>query len=215
MMLGTTPAPTTNPNPAAANVPHGPATVPPLNVANLQQTANKSAVHKTTATPTPTRTPPPVDLGLSLTSALPTGTLTSSLATTSTSATLPAQVPPSPQVPQIPTSQLHQAPQLQQPLSKGTSSSFLGHFHFGVRRFLVLFKNGCGGFRSLLSFPGSLISIEGELCGTVEVNPLPPSDAVQKQKNFSWDLFSSVFSQFIKYHTSGNLKFNYLGIFQS
>jgi len=29
------------------------------------------------------------------------------------------------------------------------------------------------------------------------------------------DLFSSVLSQFKKYHPSGNLKFNYLGIFQS
>jgi len=29
------------------------------------------------------------------------------------------------------------------------------------------------------------------------------------------DLFSSVMSQFKKYHTSGNPKFNYLGIFQS
>jgi len=29
------------------------------------------------------------------------------------------------------------------------------------------------------------------------------------------DLFSSVLSQFKKYHPSGNLKFDYLGIFQS
>jgi len=48
------------------------------------------------------------------------------------------------------------------------------------------------------------------------VNPLPPSDAVQEQKkNMLEDLFSSVLSQFKKYHPSRNLKFNNLGIFQS
>jgi len=36
-----------------------------------------------------------------------------------------------------------------------------------------------------------------------------------KKKNILEDLFSSVLSQFRKYHPSGNLKFNYLGIFQS
>jgi len=47
-------------------------------------------------------------------------------------------------------------------------------------------------------------------------NPLPPSDAVRKQKkNILEDLFSSVLSKFQKYHPSGNLKFNYLGILQS
>jgi len=47
-------------------------------------------------------------------------------------------------------------------------------------------------------------------------NPLPPSDAVQQQKkNILEDLFSSVLSQFKKYPSSGNLKFNYLGNFQS
>jgi len=47
-------------------------------------------------------------------------------------------------------------------------------------------------------------------------NPLPPSDAVQKQKTFILeDLFSSVLSQFKKDHPSGNLKFKYLGISQS
>jgi len=47
-------------------------------------------------------------------------------------------------------------------------------------------------------------------------NPLPPSDAVWKQKkNILEDLFSSVLSQFKKYHPSGNLKCNYLGNFQS
>jgi len=47
-------------------------------------------------------------------------------------------------------------------------------------------------------------------------NPLPPSDAVRKQKkNILEDLFSSELSQFEKYRPSGNLKFYYLGIFQS
>jgi len=45
----------------------------------------------------------------------------------------------------------------------------------------------------------------------LRINPLPSSDAVRKKE----DLFSSVLSQFKKYHPSGNLKFNYLGIFQS
>jgi len=36
-----------------------------------------------------------------------------------------------------------------------------------------------------------------------------------RKKNILEDLFSSVLSQFKKYHPSGNLKFNYLGIFQS
>jgi len=47
------------------------------------------------------------------------------------------------------------------------------------------------------------------------INPLPPNDAVRKQKkNILEDLFSSVSSQFKKYHPSGNLKFHFLGIFQ-
>ena len=37
-------------------------------------------------------------------------------------------------------------------------------------------------------------------------NPLPPSDAVRKQKNKR--ISSSVMSQIKKYHPSGNLKFN-------
>jgi len=49
-----------------------------------------------------------------------------------------------------------------------------------------------------------------------EINPLPPSDAVRQQKkNILEDLFRSVLSQFKNYHPSGNLKMNYLGIFQS
>jgi len=36
-----------------------------------------------------------------------------------------------------------------------------------------------------------------------------------RNKNILQDLLSSVFSQFKKYHPSGNLKFNHLGIFQS
>jgi len=49
-----------------------------------------------------------------------------------------------------------------------------------------------------------------------ETNPLPPSDAVRQQKEIILeDLFSSVLSPFRKYPPSRNLKFNYLGIFQS
>jgi len=47
------------------------------------------------------------------------------------------------------------------------------------------------------------------------LNPLPPSDAVRKQNIILEDLFSSVLSPFKKYHPSGNLKSNNLGIFQS
>jgi len=36
-----------------------------------------------------------------------------------------------------------------------------------------------------------------------------------KKRNILEDLLSSVSSQFKKYHPSGNLKFNYLDIFQS
>jgi len=43
-----------------------------------------------------------------------------------------------------------------------------------------------------------------------------PIDAVRQQKkNTLEDLFSSVLSQFKKYHPSGNLKLIYLGNFQS
>jgi len=35
------------------------------------------------------------------------------------------------------------------------------------------------------------------------------------EKNILKDFFSSVLSQYKKYHPSGNMKFNYLGIFQS
>jgi len=45
-------------------------------------------------------------------------------------------------------------------------------------------------------------------------SPLPPSDAVQRQIFFR-DLFSSEWSQFKKYHPSGNLKRDYLGPIQS
>jgi len=46
-----------------------------------------------------------------------------------------------------------------------------------------------------------------------DINPLPPSDAVRKQKkNILGDLLSLVLSQFKKYHPSGNLKFNNLGV---
>jgi len=44
------------------------------------------------------------------------------------------------------------------------------------------------------------------------INPLPPSDS-ETEKIILEDLISSVLSQFEKYHPSGNLKFNYLGIF--
>ena len=48
------------------------------------------------------------------------------------------------------------------------------------------------------------------------INPLPPKDAVRQQKkNILEDLFSSVLSQLKKYHPSGNLNFDGLGISQS
>jgi len=51
---------------------------------------------------------------------------------------------------------------------------------------------------------------------TFIVNPLPPGDAVRKQKkNILEDLLSSELLKFKKYHPSGNLNFNDLGTFQS
>jgi len=49
---------------------------------------------------------------------------------------------------------------------------------------------------------------------------MPPSDAAQRcrsetENNILEDLSSSALSQFKKYHPSGNLKFNNVGIFQS
>ena len=46
------------------------------------------------------------------------------------------------------------------------------------------------------------------------INAPPPSDAVRKQSQLFESIFS-VLSQFQKYHPSGNLKFNNLGIYQS
>jgi len=46
-------------------------------------------------------------------------------------------------------------------------------------------------------------------------NPLPPSDAVRKQRKNLEDLSSLVPSQLKKYHPCVNLKFNSLAIFQS
>jgi len=54
---------------------------------------------------------------------------------------------------------------------------------------------------------------------SISLNPQPPSDTVRKpkkkkeKKTLLKDLFSSVQSQSKKYHPSGNLKFNNLGIF--
>jgi len=49
-----------------------------------------------------------------------------------------------------------------------------------------------------------------------KINPLPPSDAVRKQKkNILENLFSSVLSQLKQYFPSRNLKLNNLGIFGS
>jgi len=47
------------------------------------------------------------------------------------------------------------------------------------------------------------------------LNPLPPSDAVRKQKRSIFEDLSSELSLLKKYHLSGNLKFNHLGIFQN
>jgi len=56
----------------------------------------------------------------------------------------------------------------------------------------------------------------GQFYSHAYVDPVPPSDAVRKQKkNILKNLFSSVLSQLKKCHPSGNLKFNILGIFQS
>ena len=52
------------------------------------------------------------------------------------------------------------------------------------------------------------------LMGRVKIKPLSPSDAVRKQKNLE-DVFSSLSLKIRKYHPSGNLKFNNLGIFKS
>jgi len=46
-------------------------------------------------------------------------------------------------------------------------------------------------------------------------NPLPPSDAVRKEKKILEDLFSSVLSEFKKYHPFGNLDFDNFGIFRN
>jgi len=60
------------------------------------------------------------------------------------------------------------------------------------------------------------ISFLSILYGFKLVNPLPPSDAVRQQKkNIFEDLFSSVSSQFKKYHPCENLKFYNLGILKS
>ena len=49
-----------------------------------------------------------------------------------------------------------------------------------------------------------------------KLNPLPPSDAVRKQKKRIFLAHvSTVLSKFKKYHPSGNLKSDSLGIFQS
>jgi len=48
------------------------------------------------------------------------------------------------------------------------------------------------------------------------INPLPPSNAVRKQKKTILEvLFSSVLLHLKKYHLSDNMKFDNLGIFQS
>jgi len=43
----------------------------------------------------------------------------------------------------------------------------------------------------------------------------PAMPSGNRKKNILEDLFCSVLSQLEKYHPSGNLKFNYLGISQS
>ena len=50
------------------------------------------------------------------------------------------------------------------------------------------------------------------------INSLPPSDAVRKQEKNNKklaDIISAVLLELKKYHPSGILKFNYLGILQS
>jgi len=50
-----------------------------------------------------------------------------------------------------------------------------------------------------------------------QFNPLPPSDAVRKQKKIFYRISSAHYCHNLKkkHHLSGNLKFYYLGIFQS
>jgi len=50
---------------------------------------------------------------------------------------------------------------------------------------------------------------------TLSFNPLSPSDAVRKQKKFKKTFSVQRCHNLKKYYTSGNLKFIYLGIFQS
>jgi len=57
--------------------------------------------------------------------------------------------------------------------------------------------------------------IDGSAKLKQQFNPLPPSDAVRKQKKIIFLRIFSVLSHFIKYHPSENHKFNNLGIFQS
>jgi len=56
--------------------------------------------------------------------------------------------------------------------------------------------------------------IRAEVLGEIYVTHCRPAMPFGNRKIFLEDLFSSLLSQFKKYHTSGNLKFNNLGIFQ-
>jgi len=75
-------------------------------------------------------------------------------------------------------------------------------------RYIVLFK---------VTFTGCLLATLNVafLVFFCKLNPLPPSDAIRKQKIISKDLFSSVWLQFKNYQTFANLKFKKIGIFQS
>jgi len=68
-------------------------------------------------------------------------------------------------------------------------------------------------FGVLVLYPNILTVL---ISGPSVVNPLPPSDAVRKQKKIFQRIFSVQYCHHIKkYHPSGNLKCHYLGIFQS
>jgi len=53
------------------------------------------------------------------------------------------------------------------------------------------------------------------LCNLTQLATTAQRCRPESEKNILQDLFSSVLSQFKKYHLSGILKFNNLGIFQS
>jgi len=60
-----------------------------------------------------------------------------------------------------------------------------------------------------------LIDLENGLIHGIGIPTTAQQCRSATKKNILVDLFSSVLPQFKKYHPSGNMKFNYLGIFQN